>query len=39
MMREHARLVILDEPFLGLERDRRRQLAHVRQRWAGTLRT
>jgi ATP-binding cassette subfamily B protein len=36
MMRPQARLVILDEPFLGLERDRRRTLlAHARQRWAG----
>lgn len=36
MMRQGARLVILDEPFLGLERDRRRALlAQARQRWAG----
>ncbi|HKU40962.1 MAG TPA: ABC transporter ATP-binding protein, partial [Polyangiales bacterium] len=36
MMRDKPRLVILDEPFLGLERDRRRSLlAHARQRWAG----
>jgi ATP-binding cassette subfamily B protein len=36
MMRPDARLVILDEPFLGLERDRRRALlAQARQRWAG----
>jgi ATP-binding cassette subfamily B protein len=36
MVRQSARLVILDEPFLGLERDRRRVLlAHVRQRWTG----
>jgi ABC-type transport system involved in cytochrome bd biosynthesis fused ATPase/permease subunit len=37
MLRPHARLVVLDEPFLGLERDRRRALlAHARQRWAGS---
>jgi len=36
MMRQQARLVILDEPFLGLERDRRRTLlGQSRQRWAG----
>ena len=36
MMRQGARLVILDEPFLGLERDRRRiLLAQARQRWSG----
>ena len=33
---ETPRLVVLDEPFLGLERDRRRALlAHARQRWEG----
>jgi len=37
MLRRESRLVILDEPFLGLERDRRRVLlARVRQRWAGS---
>jgi len=37
MLRRKSRLVILDEPFLGLERDRRRVLlARVRQRWAGS---
>jgi ATP-binding cassette subfamily B protein len=36
LMRHDARLVILDEPFLGLERDRRRALlAQARQRWTG----
>jgi ATP-binding cassette subfamily B protein len=36
MMRRNARLVLLDEPFLGLERDRRRALlAQARQRWNG----
>lgn len=36
MVKQSARLVILDEPFLGLERDRRRVLlAQTRQRWAG----
>ena len=36
MLRHGARLVILDEPFLGLERDRRRALlGQVRQRWTG----
>jgi ATP-binding cassette subfamily B protein len=34
MLRKNTRLVILDEPFLGLERDRRRTLlAHARQHW------
>jgi ABC-type multidrug transport system fused ATPase/permease subunit len=34
MLRKNSRLVVLDEPFLGLERDRRRaQLTHARQRW------
>ena len=37
MLRKHPRLVVLDEPFLGLERDRRRTLlAHARQRWAAS---
>ena len=37
MLRPHSRLVVLDEPFLGLERDRRRTLlTHVRQRWAAS---
>jgi ABC-type transport system involved in cytochrome bd biosynthesis fused ATPase/permease subunit len=36
MLRRNPRLVVLDEPFLGLERDRRRALlAHARQRWEG----
>jgi ATP-binding cassette subfamily B protein len=36
MLRKNTRLAVLDEPFLGLERDRRRTLlAHVRQRWEG----
>jgi ABC-type bacteriocin/lantibiotic exporter with double-glycine peptidase domain len=35
MLKRESRLVVLDEPFLGLERDRRRTLlAHARQRWA-----
>jgi ATP-binding cassette subfamily B protein len=35
MLRPGVRLAILDEPFLGLERDRRRTLlSQVRQRWA-----
>jgi ATP-binding cassette subfamily B protein len=34
MLRKNTRLVVLDEPFLGLERDRRRMLLmHARQRW------
>jgi ABC-type bacteriocin/lantibiotic exporter with double-glycine peptidase domain len=34
MLRKSTRLVVLDEPFLGLERDRRRTLLmHARQRW------
>jgi ABC-type bacteriocin/lantibiotic exporter with double-glycine peptidase domain len=34
MLRKNTRLVVLDEPFLGLERDRRRALLkHARQRW------
>lgn len=37
MLKAHPRLVILDEPFMGLERDRRRALLQeVRQRWAGS---
>ena len=36
MLRKNTRLVVLDEPFLGLERDRRRALlAQARQRWEG----
>jgi ATP-binding cassette subfamily B protein len=36
MTRQGTRLVLLDEPFLGLERDRRRSLlTQARQRWAG----
>jgi ATP-binding cassette subfamily B protein len=36
MLREDARLTILDEPFLGLERDRRvTLLGHARQHWRG----
>jgi ATP-binding cassette subfamily B protein len=36
MLRKNTRLVVLDEPFLGLERDRRRGLlAQARQRWEG----
>ncbi len=35
LMKDSPRLVLLDEPFLGLERDRRRTLlSHARQRWA-----
>jgi ATP-binding cassette subfamily B protein len=35
LMKSNPRLVLLDEPFLGLERDRRRiLLSHARQRWA-----
>jgi ATP-binding cassette subfamily B protein len=35
MLHANPRLVVLDEPFVGLERDRRRSLlANVRQRWA-----
>ncbi|MGE4054162.1 MAG: ATP-binding cassette domain-containing protein [Vicinamibacterales bacterium] len=35
MLVPNPRLVILDEPFMGLERDRRRVLlAEIRQRWA-----
>jgi ATP-binding cassette subfamily B protein len=34
LLRRNTRLVVLDEPFLGLERDRRRALlTHARQRW------
>jgi ABC-type multidrug transport system fused ATPase/permease subunit len=34
MLRRGARLAILDEPFMGLDRDRRRTLlAHARQHW------
>jgi ATP-binding cassette subfamily B protein len=37
MLKRQPRLVILDEPFMGLERGRRRQLLNeVRQRWAGS---
>jgi ATP-binding cassette subfamily B protein len=37
MLRRGARLVILDEPFLGLERERRRQLlAEARRRWSAS---
>ena len=37
MLRKTPRLVVLDEPFLGLERDRRRTLLmHARQRWVGS---
>jgi ATP-binding cassette subfamily B protein len=37
MLRKDSRLVVLDEPFLGLERDRRRTLlTHARQRWTGS---
>jgi ABC-type bacteriocin/lantibiotic exporter with double-glycine peptidase domain len=37
MLRKAPRLVLLDEPFLGLERDRRRTLlTHARQRWVGS---
>jgi len=37
MLKREPRLVILDEPFMGLERGRRRQLLNeVRQRWAGS---
>jgi ABC-type multidrug transport system fused ATPase/permease subunit len=36
MLRKNTRLVVLDEPFLGLERDRRRALlGQARQRWDG----
>lgn len=36
MLREGARLVILDEPFRGLERERRRSLlARAREHWRG----
>jgi ATP-binding cassette subfamily B protein len=36
LMRTDARLVILDEPFRGLERERRRELlARVRAHWVG----
>jgi ABC-type bacteriocin/lantibiotic exporter with double-glycine peptidase domain len=36
MLRKKTRLAVLDEPFLGLERDRRRTLLmHARQRWEG----
>jgi ATP-binding cassette subfamily B protein len=35
MLRHQPRLVVLDEPFMGLERDRRRTLLNeARQRWA-----
>ncbi len=36
LLKPDPRLVVLDEPFVGLERDRRRVLlAHARQRWTG----
>jgi ATP-binding cassette subfamily B protein len=36
LVRHDARLVLLDEPFLGIERERRRiLLAQARQRWTG----
>lgn len=36
LMKPDPRLVVLDEPFVGLERDRRRALlAQARQRWSG----
>jgi ATP-binding cassette subfamily B protein len=36
MARQGSRLILLDEPFIGLERDRRRALLQqARQRWAG----
>src|SRR5262249_30348436 len=36
MLRENARLVILDEPFRGLDRDKRRALLRrARELWAG----
>ncbi len=37
MLKSSPRLVVLDEPFMGLERDRRRVLlAEIRQWWAGS---
>jgi ABC-type transport system involved in cytochrome bd biosynthesis fused ATPase/permease subunit len=34
LMRKHARLVLLDEPFRGLERDKRRELLRrAREHW------
>jgi len=37
MLKPSPRLVLLDEPFMGLERDRRRaMLTDIRQRWAGS---
>lgn len=36
LLKPEPRLVVLDEPFVGLERDRRRALlAQARQRWCG----
>jgi len=36
LLKPDPRLVVLDEPFVGLERDRRRALlAQARQRWSG----
>jgi ATP-binding cassette subfamily B protein len=36
MLREHARLLLLDEPFRGLDREQRaRLLSAVRERWRG----
>lgn len=35
LLKDQPRLVLLDEPFLGLERERRRALlSHARQRWS-----
>jgi ATP-binding cassette subfamily B protein len=37
MLKRQPRLVVLDEPFMGLERGRRRQLlTEMRQRWASS---
>jgi ATP-binding cassette subfamily B protein len=37
MLKSQPRLVVLDEPFMGLERDRRRTLlTEIRQRWASS---
>lgn len=36
LLKQSPHLVLLDEPFFGLERERRKSLlAHARQRWAG----
>jgi ATP-binding cassette subfamily B protein len=36
-MKPHAKLVVLDEPYLGLERERRRHLLEdARKRWAAS---